>query len=133
MLGSSGDVPDDDVYELERTIPCHRPRRGRHGVAALSARSRITSAGAACRPSFDLEHRDAIAGDFEAPARGWLHGDRRIGVSLPDRGRQTGGPWLVVSNRAVFNVDLHESLEYERRPIVAGGDTLPATRASREE
>ena len=30
-----------------------------------------------------------------------------VGVGLADLGRQTGGPWLVVSNDAVFDRDAH--------------------------
>jgi hypothetical protein len=36
--------------------------------------------------------------------------DLGVGVGLVNLGRQTGGPWLVASNTAVFNRYLHTPL-----------------------
>ena len=33
--------------------------------------------------------------------------DRRLGIRLSDLGRQTGGPWFVVSNDAIADRDVH--------------------------
>jgi len=48
----------------------------------------------------------AVGKDVEHPAR---TGDqaRLVAEGLLDRGRQTGGPWLVVSLRAVGDGDVH--------------------------
>ena len=55
-----------------------------------------------------LEDRHPIARHLEAAAARGLHGDGGVGIPLTNRGRQTGGPWLVVSNRAELDVDDHE-------------------------
>src|SRR5688572_10173500 len=57
-----------------------------------------------------LEDRLSIACHLEAPAARGLqrHGD--VGEPISNRGRQTGGPGLVVSNRAVLDVDRRHDL-----------------------
>ncbi len=54
-----------------------------------------------------LEDGDAVTRHLEPPAARWLHGDRRVGIPLTNRGRQTGGPRFVVSDGAVLDVDRH--------------------------
>lgn len=54
-----------------------------------------------------LEDRGAVAGDFKASPAGWRQCDDRLWKRRTNLGRQTGGPWLVVSKRTVFNADLH--------------------------
>src|SRR5688500_14791819 len=56
-----------------------------------------------------LEDGHSVSRHLEAAATGGLHGDRRVGIAFTNRGRQTGGPRLVVSNGAVFDVDRHMS------------------------
>jgi hypothetical protein len=56
-----------------------------------------------------LEDRSSIARHLEAPAAGRLHRDGGLRILLADRGRQTGGPWLVVSNGAELDLDGHLS------------------------
>jgi hypothetical protein len=57
-----------------------------------------------------LINRDAVAQNLEAspPRRDQI--DRRNRKSLANLGRQTGGPGLVVSERAVFDRDLHRGV-----------------------
>ena len=54
-----------------------------------------------------LEDGHAIACDLEPATSRWLESDAGVGKALLNRGRQTGGPRLVVSNRAVLDVDVH--------------------------
>jgi hypothetical protein len=54
-----------------------------------------------------LEYRNAVAKDLEAPATRRDQLDLHVGVSFLQLSRQTGGSWLVVSNSAVFDADLH--------------------------
>ena len=54
-----------------------------------------------------LVDRLAIAEDLEPSASRWDQLDLRVGKSLPDFDRQTGGPGLIVSNDAVFDRDSH--------------------------
>lgn len=56
-----------------------------------------------------LENGLIIRENFESPAARRNHFDLRVGETLFDLGRQTGGPRLVVSNQAVFDADLHRS------------------------
>jgi hypothetical protein len=44
---------------------------------------------------------------LEASAARRHHFDFRVGEALSDLVRQTGGSWLIVSNHAVFDTDLH--------------------------
>jgi hypothetical protein len=54
-----------------------------------------------------LKDRLAIAHDLEPTAARRHHLDLRGRELLANRGRQTDGPWLVVSDRAVFDRDPH--------------------------
>jgi hypothetical protein len=54
-----------------------------------------------------LKDRLAIAHDLEPTAARRHHLDLRGREFLANRGRQTDGPWLVVSDRAVFDRDPH--------------------------
>jgi hypothetical protein len=54
-----------------------------------------------------LKHGSAIESDLELSPAGWNELHPRLGKRLPELGRQTGGPWLVVSNRAVLDRDFH--------------------------
>jgi hypothetical protein len=54
-----------------------------------------------------LVDRNAIAQNFESPAPRRNQVDLRLWKPLTNFGRQTGGPWFVVSNDAVFDRDLH--------------------------
>ena len=75
------------------------------------------------QPGF-LEYGRPVHHDFEpAPTRrDQIDGRRRI--ALPEFSRQTGGSWLVVSNGAVFDLDVHRnhsvrvrSLGHQRHPM----------------
>ena len=57
-----------------------------------------------------LEHRNAVLEDLEPTARTRLELDVRAWKSLRELGRQTGGPGLVVSKRAVFDRDRHDDI-----------------------
>jgi hypothetical protein len=54
-----------------------------------------------------LEDRLAVVHDLEASLAGGYQLHRRLRILAFDFGRQTGGPWLVVSKRAVFDRDSH--------------------------
>jgi hypothetical protein len=56
-----------------------------------------------------LEDRNAILENLEPPAGARLELEVGVGKVLPELGRQTGGPGLVVSESAVFDRDHHES------------------------
>lgn len=58
-----------------------------------------------------LKDRLAVASDFESPAAGWDHLDLGGREPLTNRGRQTDGPGLVVSYRAVLDRYSHRRLE----------------------
>ncbi len=77
---------------------------------SLSARSqqRDDLAGI-CMPPGLLLRKDerAIAFHFEYAAAPFEEIDLRLGESRADLGRQTGGPWFVVSDDAVFDRDVH--------------------------
>src|SRR6476659_5838951 len=62
-----------------------------------------------------LEHGHAILHHLEATARARLEMHFGIREGLPDLGRQTGGPRLVASKRAVFDRDLHAGYPWWRR------------------
>jgi hypothetical protein len=53
------------------------------------------------------EDQLAVYFHFEHAARGLNEIHVRVGECLSDLGRQTGGPWFVVSNDAVFDRDSH--------------------------
>src|SRR6059058_2995814 len=54
-----------------------------------------------------LEDRLILKEDFEASTARGNHFDLGVGEAFFDLVRQTGGSWLIVSNHAVFNTDLH--------------------------
>jgi hypothetical protein len=54
-----------------------------------------------------LKDRLAVSRDFEPAAARRYHLDLGCRELLANRGRQTDGPWLVVSDRAVFDGDPH--------------------------
>src|SRR3954464_9086156 len=54
-----------------------------------------------------LEDRRAVARDLEASAARRLERDVHAREFLLQLGRQTDGPWLVASNGAVFDFDVH--------------------------
>ena len=54
-----------------------------------------------------LEDGCAVAPDFEASAARWLERNACIRKFLFQLGRQTDGPWLVASNGAVLDFDVH--------------------------
>jgi hypothetical protein len=60
-----------------------------------------------------LEQRGAVFRHFESPAGAGAKLDVCIGELLCELGRQPGGPGLIVSNRAVFDRDLHRGLLVE--------------------
>jgi hypothetical protein len=45
--------------------------------------------------------------DLEGPAGGFPEFDLRLGKVLLELGGQTGRPWLITSNDAVFDADMH--------------------------
>lgn len=49
----------------------------------------------------------AVEIHFEHTAGGLHQPDLSVRVGIPDFGRQTGGPWLVVSDDAEFDRDGH--------------------------
>ena len=53
------------------------------------------------------EHTPAVEIDFEHTAGGLNQANLSVGVRLVNLGRQTGGPWLVVSDDAEFDRDRH--------------------------
>ena len=55
-----------------------------------------------------LEDRLAVARHLEASAAGWLQRNGRRRKLLLQLGRQTDGPWLVASNGAVLDFDIHD-------------------------
>jgi hypothetical protein len=54
-----------------------------------------------------LEHRFAVGEDLEPTAARRNELDLRVREPLLDLGRQPDGPWLVVSERAVLDGDVH--------------------------
>jgi hypothetical protein len=64
-----------------------------------------------------LKDRDAIADDFEPSLAGRYQLNIRFRVVISELSRQTGGSGLIVSNRAVFDGDLHCSAPYWVRKI----------------
>jgi hypothetical protein len=83
------------------------------GISALSIPSPLVQQSqhlARVRVPFELrllKYRSAIERDLELSAAGRNELDLRLREVFPDLGRQTGGPWLVVSNGAVLYRDLH--------------------------
>ena len=64
-----------------------------------------------------LEDGRAIEHDLEAPSAAGHERDVSRRVLLTNRGRQTGGPWFVVSDDAVFDFYSHVGREGEsKRP-----------------
>jgi len=53
------------------------------------------------------EEQAAVGFDFEDAAGGFDELHFRIRERVADLGRQTGGPWLIVSDDAVFDRDSH--------------------------
>jgi hypothetical protein len=49
----------------------------------------------------------AVSHDLEDPAGAFDQLDRQVGKTRLELGRQPGGPWLIVSNDAVGDLDLH--------------------------
>jgi hypothetical protein len=59
-------------------------------------------------PQFLFREDDGVVHRYvEHTARRLDECDVGVRVSLADLGRQTGGPWLVVSDDAVFDRDAH--------------------------
>ena len=56
------------------------------------------------------ENRIITEKHFEAAAESRSHLDFGVGKAASDFVRQTGGAWLIVSNHAVFDRDLHALL-----------------------
>jgi hypothetical protein len=56
------------------------------------------------------ENRIVTEKYFEAATESRSHLDFGVGIAASDFVRQTGGSWLIVSNHAVFDNDLHGSL-----------------------
>jgi hypothetical protein len=54
-----------------------------------------------------LEHRSTVAHHLKPSARRGDQLDVGIRELAADLGRQPGGPWLIVSKRAVFDRDFH--------------------------
>ena len=59
------------------------------------------------------EDQHTVPGDFERTAAPLEQLNRRVGIRLLDLGRQTGGPWFVVSNDAVTDRNVHKDGEGE--------------------
>ena len=57
-----------------------------------------------------LEDRGAVAVHFKAPAPRRNHLDLGVRERAADLGRQTDGPWLVVSDLTELDRDLHRRL-----------------------
>ncbi len=53
------------------------------------------------------EEQPIIERHFEYPTAGGEHPHLGVGPAFPQRGRQTDGPWFVVSDGAVFDRDAH--------------------------
>lgn len=53
------------------------------------------------------EHAFPVDGHFEDTTRGLNQPNLSMGVGIAQLGRQTGGPWLVVSDDAEFDGDGH--------------------------
>jgi hypothetical protein len=62
-----------------------------------------------------LEDRLTIARNLEPPAARRLELDVGAGKDRAKLGRQTGGPGLVTSNRAILDLDLHVGVSRKRR------------------
>ena len=61
-------------------------------------------------PELLLGEEERVAeGHLEDPAAGGDQPHLGLGELLAERGRQTGGPWLVVSDRAEFDGQAHGS------------------------
>jgi hypothetical protein len=54
-----------------------------------------------------LEHCLAVNGHLEPAAAAGLQRHLGLGKRLTNRGRQTDGPWFVVSDAAEFDIDAH--------------------------
>ncbi len=110
--------------------------RGTTGVRAVhltSPISHLTSAVLRFRPDqpedlprlgmapelFLGEQERVVETHLEHPAARWSHSHLGVRPSVPDRGRQTDGPWFVVSDGAVFDVDAHglDGRESEERVV----------------
>jgi len=57
------------------------------------------------------EDDPAVHRHLEDPSGGWDQLDVGVGPFPAELGRQTGGPWLVISDDAVLDRDTHEFLE----------------------
>ena len=77
--------------------------------------------GVAPQPGF-LEYGRTVQQDFEPASTRRDQIDGRRWITLPQLSRQTGGSGLVVSNRAVFDLNVH------RNHSGAGSITRPADR-----
>jgi hypothetical protein len=53
------------------------------------------------------EHEVAVHRDLENPAGPFDEGDLCVRVTIPNLGRQTGGPGTVVSHDAILDCHLH--------------------------
>ena len=82
---------------------------------------------------FDLgKHQVTVEYHLEDATRGLDQLHVRVGIRLVNLGRQTGGPWLVASNTAVFDRYPHEPLQdglsVLLRPKLRPRSALPPTR-----
>ena len=59
--------------------------------------------------------KDTVAGDFKNAAAPLQHLDGCVGICLTKLGRQTDGPWFVVSNDAIADRDVHWEPERETK------------------
>jgi hypothetical protein len=65
-------------------------------------------AGLRVTPELLLGEEERVAeAHLEHPAAGGDQPHLGVGPLLPERGRQTDGPWLIVSNGAVFDRQTH--------------------------
>jgi hypothetical protein len=64
------------------------------------------------------EHQGVALRDLEHPAGGLDQAYLRVGERLPELGRQTGGPGLIVSDDAEFDGDLHVPVSVAERGAV---------------
>lgn len=75
---------------------------------AVRSQQRYDLAGVRVSPGLLLRKDErAIALHLEYPTAPLEEIDSRIGESRVDLGRQTGGPWFVVSDDAVSDGDVH--------------------------
>ena len=65
------------------------------------------------------KHEHAVFRHFKDATTPLEDLDRRLGIRLSDLGRQTGGPWFVVSNDAIADRDVHGGVNSDQGLVIS--------------